>query len=486
MIRILMLGGTGAIGESILSVIGNDVVYDITVTSRNKRKSLYANVHYLLGNANDFDFINTIEDNSFDVLIDFMNYRNEILKTNFSKLIRIAKQYVFLSSARVYDNSMPFIDESCSLLANTTENQSFKDSGTYAVKKAHQEKYVLKNGCNKVTIVRPYKTYSSDRLQLGEYEIKHWLNRIINDRVVFITGSGTAAMEATVMNVFDKTDKVLVVNGGSFGQRFVELCQIHEISYEEIKLEKGKALKKEQLDMYDGKGFTGFLVNVHETSTGVHYDIEMISKFCKKNGIFLGVDAISSFLADDFDMNKLGVQVMLTGSQKALACPPGVSVIVLSDEAIKRVENRDVKCMYLNIKSALKNGERGQTPFTPAVGTLRQINARLKEIEAAGGVEKETKKIAELAQDFRAKIKGLPLEIVSESMSNAVTPLHPLNVSAYDVFMTLKDEYGIWICPNGGEMKETIFRVGHIGALTKEDNTTLVNAFKDLQKRGLL
>ena len=305
-------------------------------------------------------------------------------------------------------------------------------------------------------------------------------------RVVFITGSGTAAMEATVMNVFDKTDKVLVVNGGSFGQRFVELCQIHEIPYEEIKLEKGKALKKEQLDMYDGKDFTGFLVNVHETSTGVHYDIEMISEFCKKNGIFLVVDAISSFLADDFDMNKLGVQVMITGSQKALACPPGVSVIVLSDEAVKRVEERDVKCMYLNLKSALKNGERGQTPFTPAVGTLRQINARLREIEAAGGVESETKKIAELAQDFRAKIKGLPLEVVSESMSNAVTPLHPLNASAYDVFMTLKDEYGIWICPNGGEMKETIFRVGHIGALTKEDNSTLVNAFKDLQKRGLL
>lgn len=64
--------------------------------------------------------------------------------------------------------------------------------------------------------------------------------------------------------------------------------------------------------------------------------------------------------------------------------------------------------------------------------------------------------------------------------------VNPLNVSAYDVFTMLKDEYGIWICPNGGEMKETIFRVGHIGALTKEDNTTLVNAFKDLQRRGLL
>ena len=299
-------------------------------------------------------------------------------------------------------------------------------------------------------------------------------------RVVFITGSGTASMEATVMNVFDKTDKVLVVNGGSFGHRFVELCQIHEIPYEEIRLEPGKALNREQLDFYDEKDFTGFLVNVHETST------EMISEFCRRNGIFLVVDAISSFLADEFEMKRLGVQVMITGSQKALACPPGVSVIVLSSEAVKRIENREVKCMYLNLKSALKNGERGQTPFTPAVGTLRQINVRLKEIEAAGGVESETKKISELARDFREKIKGLPFEIVSESMSNAVTPLHPLNVSAYDVFTTLKDEYGIWICPNGGEMKETIFRVGHIGALTKEDNTKLVNAFKDLQKRGLL
>lgn len=305
-------------------------------------------------------------------------------------------------------------------------------------------------------------------------------------RAVFITGSGTASMEATVMNVFDKNDKVLIVNGGSFGHRFVELCEIHGVPYEEIKLETGKALKKEQLDAYDNKGFTGFLVNVHETSTGVHYDMDLISDFCKRNKIFLVVDAISSFLADEFNMKKLGVQVMITGSQKALACPPGVSVIVLSHEAVKRIETHDVKCMYLNLQSALKNGERGQTPFTPAVGTLRQINARLKEIEAAGGVESEIKKIAELAQDFREKIKGLPLEIVSESMSNAVTPLHPLNVSAYDVFTTLKDEYGIWVCPNGGEMKETIFRVGHIGALTKEDNTTLVNAFKDLQKRGML
>lgn len=326
----------------------------------------------------------------------------------------------------------------------------------------------------------------SDIMLENERLMKKFAKANADARAVFITGSGTASMEAAVLNLFDSSDRVLIVNGGSFGHRFVELCEIYTIPYEEIKLKPGESLKREHLDAYDGGEFTGFLVNVHETSTGVHYDMEMISRFCKKNELFLVVDAISSFLADEFDMNELGVQAMITGSQKALACPPGVSIIVLSPEAVQRVEQRDVKCMYLNLKSALKNGERGQTPFTPAVGILRQINARLKAIEASGGVEGEKQRIAAIAQDFREKIKGLPFEITSESLSNAVTPLHPLNVSAYDLFTVLKDEYGIWICPNGGQLKDSIFRVGHIGALTKEDNTSLINAFKDLQQRGLL
>lgn len=320
----------------------------------------------------------------------------------------------------------------------------------------------------------------------NERLIKKFANAGEDSRVVFITGSGTAAMEATVMNVFDENDKVLVINGGSFGQRFVELCEIYNIPYEEIKLENGKSLKREQLDRYNGNKFTGFLVNIHETSTGVYYDMEMISEFCKENNLFLVVDAISSFLADEFNMKELGVQVMITGSQKALACPPGISLIVLSAEAVRRVENRNVKCMYLNLKSALINGERGQTPFTPAVGILRQINTRLKEIDRNGGVKSEVNRISELAKDFRDKIKGLPFEIVSDSLSNAVTPLHPTTASAYNIFAILKDEYGIWVCPNGGELRETIFRVGHIGYLSKYDNTTLVNALKDLKLRKII
>lgn len=332
-----------------------------------------------------------------------------------------------------------------------------------------------------------FRTSEFSELMLeNERLIKKFANARDDSKVVFITGSGTASMEATIINLFDESDKLLIVNGGSFGQRFVELCEIHNVPHEQIKLKTGVSLKKEDLEKYNNKGFTGFLVNVHETSTGVHYDMNLISNFCKKNGIFLVVDAISSFLADEFNMSELDAQVMITGSQKALACPPGISIIVLSNKAVERIKSHNPNCLYLNLNLALENGKRGQTPFTPAVGIIRQINARLKEIDLNGGAETEINKVSEIAKDFRFKIEGLPLEIVSDSMSNAVTPLHPLNVSAYDVFLTLKDEYGIWICPNGGTLKDEIFRVGHIGALTKENNTTLVNAFKDMHKRGLL
>lgn len=300
-----------------------------------------------------------------------------------------------------------------------------------------------------------------------------------DSRAVFMTCSGTGSMEATVMNVLSKQDKALVINGGSFGHRFVELLELHEIPHSEIKLDFGKALTAAHLEPFEGKGYTAFVINIHETSTGIRYDLPLISEFCKRNKMLLVVDAISSFLADEFDMAKYGVDVMITGSQKALACPPGISIIVLSPAALRRVEANKCVSMYLDLKSALKNQERGQTPFTPAVGTLLQISQRLKEIKAAGGQSSETKKIAALAEDFRSKIKGLPFEIVSESMSNAVTPLRPTNgMSAYDIFTKLKDEHGIWICPNGGELKDRIFRVGHIGALTTEDNDKLVAALK--------
>lgn len=276
------------------------------------------------------------------------------------------------------------------------------------------------------------------------------------------------------------------MNGGSFGHRFVELLELHHVPYTEIKLEHGKALKAEHLAPYEGQGYTAFLVNKHETSTGVHYDMNLISNFCKRNQLFLIVDCISTFLADPFDMKDLGADIMITGSQKALACPPGISVMVLSPNAISRVNNTKCVCQYFDLQIALKNMERGQTPWTPAVSILRQINARLKEIEANGGVEGEIKRIGALATYFREKIKDLPFEIVSESLSNAVTPLHPTTASAYDIFLKIKDEYGMWVCPNGGDMKDIVFRVGHIGALTTDDYDKLIATFKEMQAKKFI
>lgn len=204
----------------------------------------------------------------------------------------------------------------------------------------------------------------SDLMKENEKLMKKFAKASDDSRVVFITGSGTASMEACVMNLFTSEDKVLVVNGGSFGNRFVQLCEIHDVPHEVIALEKGKTLTREELYKYDGMGFTGFLVNMHETSTGVLYDIDMISEFCKKNDIFLLVDAISAFLANPINVKEQHVGAMITGSQKALACPPGISVIVLSPEAIERIERNKVKSMYFDLQDALKNGERGQTPFT--------------------------------------------------------------------------------------------------------------------------
>ena len=334
-----------------------------------------------------------------------------------------------------------------------------------------------------------FRTAEFSELMLeNERLVKKFAHSTDDSRVVFLTCSGSGGMEAAIMNCLTKQDKALVVNGGSFGERFVELLKLHEIPFTEIKLAYGKALKPKHLAPFEGKGYTAFLLQKHETSTGVHFDINLVSDFCKRNGCFLIVDTISSFLCDPFDMAALDAGVMITGSQKALACPPGIAVMALAPSAIKRIENTKCCCQYLDLKLALKNQERGQTPWTPAVGVLRQINVRLKEIDAAGGDKAEIERTARLASDFRNKIKEyqLPFEIISESLSNAVTPLHPTTQSAYEIFLKLKDEYGIWVCPNGGDMKDTVFRVGHIGYITPEDNSTLVEAFRDLRRRSII
>ncbi len=305
-------------------------------------------------------------------------------------------------------------------------------------------------------------------------------------RVVFLTGSGTAAMEAAVVNTLSEKDRALVINGGSFGKRFARLCEIHRIPHEELCPKPGRGLKKSDLEPYENAGFTALLVNRHETSTGVLYDMELLADFCSRNRCLFLVDAVSSFLADPFEMQDWNVSAALIGSQKALALPPGISCVALNEEAQRRVRQNSPDSMYFDLREYLECGERGQTPFTPAVGILIQMNARLNEIRRTG-IAAQTEKIAKIAAYFRKGLEKLPVTVYSDSLSNAVTPvLVRETADAEEICRILEQEYRIWVCPNAGELKKKVFRVGHMGQLEEADCDRLLAALGQLAARGKL
>ena len=316
-----------------------------------------------------------------------------------------------------------------------------------------------------------------------------FLNAPEESKCVFLTSSGTGAMESCVMNILNEKDKVIIINGGSFGQRFVELCSIHRIGYTEVKCDFGNQVRSEQLEKLEDKGYTALLVNMDETSSGVLYNMEMISNFCKKKNLLLIVDAISAFLSDNLDMSALKADAVITSSQKALAVQPGISIIALSSFALDRVRTNPEKGMYLSLKDALKNAERGQTPFTPAVTILLQINYRLNRIKAAGGIGTEKQRIEAVAKKVRNRLHNYPFEFVIKSdkdRSNAVTAVRPLTCGAKKIVQCMKDDYQIWVCPNGGDMADRIFRIGHIGYIRDEDINCLFSALDDMKKRKII
>lgn len=299
-------------------------------------------------------------------------------------------------------------------------------------------------------------------------------------RVIFLTASGTAGMEMAVVNSFGRMDKVLVVDGGSFGKRFCEICKTHSIPFESIVLSPGEVLEEKHLEKYAGKGFTGMLINMHETSTGVLYDMELVGSYCKKNSLFLVVDAISSFMADKVAMDEWGIDVMVLSSQKALALPPGMSFLVLGERAVERAEKIETGSLYFQASYYLEDGRRGQTPYTPAVSILLQLENRLEEV-AAIGIDGEIGRVQSLAEYFRGRIQGLPFRLFTSSPSNAVTALSPVNgISARHIVDKLDIGHNIWVCPNGGGLADKVFRVGHMGDIHKEDYDMLVSALHEI------
>ncbi len=300
-------------------------------------------------------------------------------------------------------------------------------------------------------------------------------------KVIYMTNSGTGAMEATIDNLFDKNDKLLIINGGTFGKRFVSLVDRHYIPYDEVTLTFGETLSYHHLEPFAKNHYSALLVNLDETSIGQLYDISLLSKFAKEHNMLLVVDAISTLFIDPYYMDKYGIDVTIVSSQKGLCLAPGISMVVLNQKALAKMENIKANIAYFDFKDYLKNMERGQTPFTPAVGLLFEL---LEEVEyiANHGVEARVKEVEERAKYFRSKLVELNFLLPDYPLSNAVTPCILPEEYASELFAYLKDKHDIFINPCGGPYASRMIRVSHVGDLHKHDYDELIACIKQFQK----
>ncbi|MCL1895442.1 MAG: aminotransferase class V-fold PLP-dependent enzyme [Clostridiales bacterium] len=338
--------------------------------------------------------------------------------------------------------------------------------------------------------------YSGVNLECAK-RLKRLSGAADDSHVFLLTCSGTGAMEAVVGGCFCAKDRLLTIDGGGFGHRFMELAAHHGIPHEAVSLKFGEALTAGALEAAaesasghsgDGSagGFTGLLVNLHETTTGQLYDKDMLSSFCRAHGLYFVCDAVGSFLADPLDFEKDGVDALIISSHKALALPPGLAVIIMSDRLYKKTIEQDIRpfSLYFDFRDAEANAVRGQTPFTPAIGTVLALRERLQRLEEEGGAEAAVSRTKALAEDFRGRIKGLIekglVAMPAHPLSNACTPLVFAGGGAKAAYVRLSREHGVWLNPNGGELADTVLRTGHLGNLTIDDNKMLAGLLEDI------
>lgn len=184
--KVLIFGGTGAMGVYLVDILSSTALYDIDVTSRSNRMSIMPYVNFIKGNARDNDFMKSLLKKEYDIIIDFMNYNLDEFADRCNTLLSSCRQYIWFSSCRVYANSETPITERSPRLLETTDDKAFLATNRYALRKARQEDLIKESGHDNYTIIRPYITYSNERLQLGIYEKEQWLYRILKGRDLVI------------------------------------------------------------------------------------------------------------------------------------------------------------------------------------------------------------------------------------------------------------------------------------------------------------
>lgn len=299
--------------------------------------------------------------------------------------------------------------------------------------------------------------------------------------VVIFASSGTGAMEASILNFIHQKDHVLIINGGTFGQRWVDLCAHHKIPYTEMCLAPGASLSIDLLDQQLSSGqYRTLLLNSHETSTGQLYDTKSIGELTHRYGVFFIVDAISTICADPFLMDDWYVDVAILSSQKGLALPPGLSFLALNETAKQRLQSQASRSFYFDIKDYLDNQKRGQMPFTPVIGHFLMLHEQLKWIKEIG-MTAVIARHSKLAEYFRESVVNLPFSFVPHTPSNALSALKvEKDINAFELTKSLASKYNCVVAPNGGSLKDSVFRVSHLGQQTTEDIDFLVGAIESI------
>ncbi len=293
-----------------------------------------------------------------------------------------------------------------------------------------------------------------------------WLYQTKND-VLILCSTGTGGMVGSVNNFFNAGDKVLVINGGKFGERWTKICQAYGLQVEEIAVDWGYAIKPEIVEAALKKSpeIKGVFVQATETSTGVNHDIEALSRIVKKRSdtIFV-VDAISALVAHDIKTDEWGIDVMVGGSQKGLMLPPGLSFVSVNEKAWKMSEKSKAPRFYFNFKKEREAQIKNQTNFTSAVTLIIGLNESIKLLQKEG-LDNVFKRHEQIAGATRQAIKAIGLKLYSkESHSNSVTAISaPEGLDGQAIYKTLKDRYGITAAGGQGHAKGKIFRIAHLG-----------------------
>ncbi|MDD4955290.1 MAG: alanine--glyoxylate aminotransferase family protein [Candidatus Omnitrophica bacterium] len=299
--------------------------------------------------------------------------------------------------------------------------------------------------------------------------------------VLTLASSGTGAMEAAVTNFFSAKDKVLVIVGGKFGERWAEITKSYGLDVVQMDVALGESPTVEGVKkMLDAnKDIKGIFTTLCETSTATVFDIKGIASLTKDKNILLTVDAISGLGQDALLTDEWGVDVVITGSQKGFMLPPGLAFMSVSEKAKGFIKTSTLPKYYFSLAKALKSYEKNDTPFTPAVNLIMGLKISIDLIKK-DGIENMWANFRKMSLAAQEAAKALGLEVFSKHPSSSLTAIvAPSGINAKDVVKKMRKEYGVSIAAGQGELEQKIFRIAHMGWINGQD---LMMCFSLLEK----